>query len=146
MAAPALKKKILVVDDEATVLKSIKITIEHHLPDYIVDVARNGFDAIEIFSQKRHNLVIMDISMPVLDGIKSQYEIQTMCENRDWPIPDFIFCTGYLPSEEVHRLLRENPSCSLIMKPVLPQMLIAQIKQRLSPEKREAQARALADL
>ncbi len=125
------KKKILVVDDENSVLKAIQLSIEHHLHDCVVDVAENGFDAIEQFSLKRHNLVILDISMPVLDGIKAQYEIQTICENRDWPVPDFIFCTGYLPPAEVQRLMKENPSCSLVMKPVLPNVLIEQIRQRL---------------
>lgn len=127
----AVTKKILVVDDENSVLKAIKLSIEHHLPDYVVDVAENGFDAIELFSLKQHNLVILDISMPVLDGIKAQYEIQTLCENRDWPVPDFIFCTGYLPPAEVQRLMKENPSCSLIMKPILPNVLIEEIRQRL---------------
>jgi len=128
-------KQILVVDDENSVLMSIKINIEHHFPDCVVDVAENGFDAIELFSRKKHNLIIMDISMPILDGIKAEYEIQTMCESRDWPMPDFIFCTGYLPPDEVQRLLKENPSCSLLMKPIIPRMLIEKIQQRLEPEK-----------
>lgn len=124
-------KKILLVDDEQGILKAYKSIITDSFPDYAVDTAANGFDAIEAFSHEKHDLVIMDLHMPVMDGVKAQYEIQTLCENRDRPTPAFIFCTGYMPPHEVRDIVRSNPACSLLLKPIGSDLLVGEIKKRL---------------
>lgn len=139
MTAPSEKagykpsKKILLVDDDPGVLNTYKTIIAENFPDYGVDAAVNGFDAIEAFSHEKHDLVVMDLHMPVMDGMKAQYEIQTLCENRDRPVPAFIFCTGYMPPHDVRDMVRNNPACSLLLKPIGTDLLVDEIKKQLAP-------------
>ena len=59
---------ILVVDDEAPVRESLRITLEDY--NYQVLTACNGVDAIEVYSQHQHRiqLVLIDLMMPLMDG------------------------------------------------------------------------------
>lgn len=124
-------KKVLIVDDEESICASFKRIVNENFPGFEVDTAKNGFDAIEAFSRKRHDIIIMDIKMPVLDGVDAHYEIQTLCENREWQVPPIIFCTGFLPPNAVRDMLKQNPTCSLLLKPVMSKALVSEIKRRL---------------
>jgi two-component system cell cycle sensor histidine kinase/response regulator CckA len=59
---------ILVVDDEAPVRESLRITLEDY--NYQVLTACNGVGAIEVYSQHQHRiqLVLIDLMMPLMDG------------------------------------------------------------------------------
>lgn len=62
--------KILIVDDT----KFMRVTLSAILEDdnhEIVGEAENGAEAIELFKQMKPDLVTMDITMPVMDGIDS---------------------------------------------------------------------------
>jgi len=127
-------RQILIVDDEQSVLKTYHNILTSHFPDYRIEVAANGFDAIEAFRQRRHDLMILDLAMPIMDGRRAEYEIRMFCEDREIPEPAIIFCTGYLPPDDVRDLLKINPSCSLLLKPVTTDTLVKEITKRLAPE------------
>jgi len=61
-------EKILVVDDE----KNIRMTISYALEPagYEVDTAANGEEALEQLEGKRHDLILLDLRMPGMDGIE----------------------------------------------------------------------------
>lgn len=136
MSAPeksSRPKQILLVDDEQSVLKAYQRVLAGHFPDYRIEVVANGFDAIEAFRQRRHDVVILDLSMPVMDGTRAEYEIRMFCEEREVAEPAIIFCTGFLPPDDVRELVKTNPSCSLLLKPVTPAALVKEITRRLEP-------------
>ena len=60
--------KILVVDDNESVIKLAEFTLEN--AGYTVDSALSGADALEKLSLNVYDLVITDIIMPDLDGIE----------------------------------------------------------------------------
>jgi len=61
------KKKILVVDDEMTVCKSIRQAL---LSDaYDVDMALSGEDALKKEDEKKYDVIIADLMMPSLSGM-----------------------------------------------------------------------------
>ncbi len=59
--------KILVVDDDAHILKLYKLELEED--GYEVITASNGQEAMELFDSEEPNLVTLDILMPDIDGI-----------------------------------------------------------------------------
>lgn len=63
--------KILLVDDEMLVRNHIKLIIDSKKSDYkICGEARNGKEAIKLINEQTPNIVIFDISMPVMDGVE----------------------------------------------------------------------------
>lgn len=58
--------RILVVEDEETLLELIKVNLE--LEGYAVSTATNGIEALQAFSSTQTNAVITDLLMPQMDG------------------------------------------------------------------------------
>jgi two-component system, response regulator, stage 0 sporulation protein F len=80
--------KLLVVDDE----ENIRILFKEELEDegYEVDLASNGYEAIEKFKAGAFDLIILDIKMPGIDGIQVLNEIKNT--NKDQPV---VLCSAY---------------------------------------------------
>jgi len=62
------KKNILVVDDDPLVVKILKQPLER--AGYDVNVASQGLEALQKVKEKRPDLIILDILMPLMDGFK----------------------------------------------------------------------------
>jgi DNA-binding NtrC family response regulator len=60
--------KIIVIDDEESVRKSLKAVLEDK--GYVVDTAENGQEAIMKCKTKFYNLALIDIRLPDMDGVK----------------------------------------------------------------------------
>lgn len=63
-------KKLVIADDEAITRMDIKERLEGH-GYVVVGEAADGFDAIEICREKNPDLILMDIKMPMLDGLSA---------------------------------------------------------------------------
>jgi len=59
--------KILVVDDEKLLVKGIKFNLENE--GYQVDTGHDGNEAVELARSGHYDLILLDIMMPVLDGL-----------------------------------------------------------------------------
>ena len=80
--------KILVVDDEENIRLLFKEELEEE--GYEVEIASNGYDALEKLKKSQFGVVIMDIKMPGMDGIQALNEIKNA--NKDQPV---ILCSAY---------------------------------------------------
>ena len=78
------KYLILVADDSADSAAMISLYLQHQ--GYRVLTASNGEDAIKIASSTFPNLILMDISMPTLDGLGATRRIREDETLRDIPI------------------------------------------------------------
>ena len=64
-------RRLLIVDDEKNIRQGLKTMIEREFPsDYSIETASNGAEAMEIFQRERADIIITDIRMPVMDGIR----------------------------------------------------------------------------
>lgn len=61
--------KILVVDDDALIRDSLKILLGLEEDIEVIGTASNGQEAYELVRHKRPDIVLMDIRMPVMDGV-----------------------------------------------------------------------------
>ena len=59
--------RVLVVDDEKLLVKGIKFNLEND--GYLVDVAYDGGSALALMRENRYDLVILDLMLPVVDGL-----------------------------------------------------------------------------
>jgi DNA-binding response OmpR family regulator len=68
------KKKILLVDDEAAIVHSLRYNLEKN--GYAVTTAGDGRTAVALAQSEHPDLVVLDIMLPVLDGIEACKEIR----------------------------------------------------------------------
>ena len=66
--------KILVVDDEKTLVKGLKFNLENE--GYAVDTCYDGEAAVEMAKQNDYNLIVLDLMMPKLDGLAACMRIR----------------------------------------------------------------------
>jgi DNA-binding response OmpR family regulator len=83
------KKKILIVDDELSILVPLKFLLEKN--EYEVLLAPSGKDAFDSIKKTKPDLILLDIMLPDLDG----YEIfQIIRKNHDWDDIKVIYLTA----------------------------------------------------
>lgn len=66
--------KILVVDDEKLLVKGMKFNLENE--GYEVETAYDGATAVEMARAQRFDLIILDVMMPVVDGVEACMRIR----------------------------------------------------------------------
>ncbi len=124
-------KRILVVDDEQMIRKLFGMIIVSGLPDSVIDQADNGADAVKAFEEGHHDLIVMDLQMPVLDGREAFSAISRVCARKKWAIPPVIFCTGFAPHESLSAIVGDGSIHCLIRKPVKADALLEAVRQRI---------------
>ncbi len=66
--------KILVVDDEKLLVKGLKFNLENE--GYTVDVCYDGAAAVEMAEKNQYDLILLDLMMPVMDGLEACMRIR----------------------------------------------------------------------
>ena len=125
------RRRILVVDDEASIVRLFTMLLEHGLPDKQVDAAGDGAEAVEKFAAGHHGVIIMDLHMPVMDGLNAFRNIESSCRARGWQMPAVVFCTGYVPPDSVIRAVAGGAAHCILQKPVLGDILVRTVAARL---------------
>lgn len=114
--------KILIVDDEPDILEFIKYLLERE--DYLVECAANGAEAIQKTKQFKPELILLDVMMPVMDGIEACRQIKLLPESKNIFV---MFLTAR--SEEYSEIAGfEAGADDYINKPVKPRVLLSRIK------------------
>ena len=113
---------ILVVEDEIEIAKAIEIYLKSQ--GYNVYIANNGKAGLEMVERYDIHLAIVDIMMPVMDGIEMTMKIR---ENYDFPI---IFLSA--KSEDIDKITGLNiGGDDYVTKPFVPMELLARVSSQL---------------
>lgn len=123
--------RILIVDDEQMIRRLFGMIIQAEYGDAVIDQAGNGEEAVAAFSQGRHDLIIMDLQMPVCDGRTAFMEISRLCHEKGWAVPPTVFCTGFSPPESLSAIVGDGSVHGFLRKPVKADALLEAIRQRL---------------
>lgn len=106
-----MKRKILIVDDEIDVRKTIEAALQ--LENYMVKSAASGEVAIALLEEEIFDLVITDIRMPGKDGV----EVLRRTKEIDDTI-EVIILTGYASIENAIETLRNDGAYDYLTKPL----------------------------
>lgn len=79
-----MKRKILVVDDEVAIVRVLKDRLE--IEGYEVLTAYDGSQGIEVAKRELPDLIIMDITMPNMDGLTAAQMLREQPETSKIPI------------------------------------------------------------
>ncbi len=113
---------ILVCDDEKEIVDAIEIYLKNE--GYTVFKAYNGAEAVAVFNETDIQLVIMDIMMPVMDGIRATMKIR-----EKYNIPVLMLSAK---SEDTDKILGLNLGADdYVTKPFNPLELLARVKSLL---------------
>jgi two-component system, OmpR family, alkaline phosphatase synthesis response regulator PhoP len=114
--------RILLVDDEPDILEFLSYNLRSE--GFIVEVAKNGMEAVRVARKFMPHLILLDVMMPVLDGIETCSQIRTIPELKDVMVA-FLTARG----EDYSQLAGfEAGADDYISKPVRPKVLISRIK------------------
>ena len=113
---------ILICDDEKDIVNALKIYLSD--PDYTLFEAYNGQEALNVLSTNDIQLVLMDIMMPVMDGITAMAKI------REFSNVPIIVLTA--KSEDTDKILGLNVGADdYITKPFNPLEVTARVRSQL---------------
>lgn len=116
------KLTVLVVDDDKEIVGSIAIFLQ--ADGYMVEKAYNGLEALDIVMTHTVHLLLLDIMMPELDGIKTLLKVR---ESKNIPI---ILISA--KSEDADKILGLTAGADdYITKPFNPSELVARVKSQL---------------
>lgn len=102
------KKRILVVDDDSTMLRTMNNWFSKK---YEVYMANSGMNAIALLSQKRVDLILLDYEMPVVSGLQVFEMLKSEPNTANIPV---IFLTSKDDKETVMKVLAAKPEKYLL--------------------------------
>lgn len=79
-------KKIFVADDRNTNFKSLKLAFDEVMPGCQLAHAINGEEIIAMVNEEKPDLVLMDIVMPIMDGLAATAELRKKYSKTELPI------------------------------------------------------------
>jgi CheY-like chemotaxis protein len=118
--------RALVVDDNADTAESTGEVLALH--GFAVRVATTGRDAVRLARTEPPDVVLLDLSMPVMDGFEVARQIRTACEGDRTKLPLLVAVTGHGSADDRDR--SEAAGFDLhLTKPVEPQLLVELLKR-----------------
>jgi DNA-binding response OmpR family regulator len=115
-------KRILVVDDESAILQTLRFNLERS--GYEVVTAGDGRSAVSLALREQPDLIVLDIMLPLLDGVEACREIR---KNSDVPI---MMLTA--KDQEIDKVLAlELGADDYMTKPFSLHEFLARVKARL---------------
>lgn len=122
------RKRILAVDDAATILLRITDALEKH---YEVVTVNSGARALRFLEKEKPDLILLDIRMAPKDGFETLREIRAIEDRADIPV---IMLTGVEDKKSVLEGIKLG-ICDYVLKPFTPDDLLERIQRALDPSK-----------
>lgn len=114
------KTKILIVDDHQVVIDGIKRALRDHPEFEVIGEALDGYQAVEQAENLKPDIIIMDISMPDLNGIEATLQIKKL-----YPDIKIIVFTMYSNKAYVIDLFRAGISAYVLKKDPTSDLILA---------------------
>jgi len=98
-------KKILIVDDDQNINTLLKRFLTKRMPEWTVSQAFDGFEAGKLISESRPGVILLDISLPGIDGHRLCRRIK---EDPSLGTPVIVAITGLAEEDVEETILREG--------------------------------------
>jgi len=126
MNSVPVKKKVLVIEDDEKNLRLMEDLLEFN--GYIVIKAMDGKQGVDSVRTEKPDLILMDIQMPVMDGMEATKILKGDEETRDIPI---IALTSYAMQGDEQRI-RESGCDGYMTKPIDVKHFLKEVDQILN--------------
>jgi len=130
-----MKSRILVVDDEAEIRKSLRMILEYE--GYDVVEASSGAEGLALAERDAPDLVFLDVKMPGMDGLEVLQRFQASRESM--PV---VVISGHATKEEVANSIKRG-AIDFIEKPLGSDRILVTVKNALEHERLRDENRSL---
>lgn len=120
------KYHIHIVDDSIVIIKSIIKVLS--TKGYTISHTQNGRDALESIAENKPNLIILDISMPVMDGYTTMQHLKK--DSKTSKIP--VICLTSLTEAEAIRKVFALGASDYLSKPFIDEELLVRIEKEIN--------------
>ena len=114
--------KVLVVDDNPINQKFLYYSLKKY---YEIETADNGLEAVRMLESQYFDVVLMDLTMPVMDGAEATKVIRNSVSFRNKDIPIIFVTTNDYEHERIRCI--ENGGDDYLIKPVYVSELLSAI-------------------
>ena len=128
--------RVVLVDDEPLLRHGLRMILEGAPGISVIGEAGNGKEGIELILAEEPDVVLMDIRMPVMDGIEATAQLHSLAGARDIPV---VMLTAFDTDEFIPHALRAG-AVGFLLKTTAPEALVASVRaaaqgqQQLSPK------------
>lgn len=129
--------RILVVDDDLTILDVLRIRLE--IAGHIVTVTDNEQEALQLVKQECFDMALIDLQLKHSDGITIMQELQLACP--DMPV---IIMTAYSSIETAVKAM-QNGAFNYVLKPFNSQDLLLQLDRAVEKSRLSAEVKRLRE-
>jgi len=119
--------RVALVDDQALFRTGIRMLVASQPDLEVVGEAGDGREAVELATSARPDVILMDIRMPVMDGIEATERIVAASDARGGAGPRIIVLTTFDLDEAATRAIRGGAS-GFLLKDADPEFLLAAIR------------------
>jgi DNA-binding NarL/FixJ family response regulator len=113
-----IRIRIMAVDDHPLIRSGLRAVIASEPDMEMVGEAANGEEAIDRYREERPDVVLMDLRMPVMDGLAA-----TLAILREFPDAKIVALTTYEGDEDIHRALSAGARGYLLKDMMRSQLL-----------------------
>ena len=127
--------RVVLVDDEPLLRHGLRMILEGAPGISVIGEAGNGKEGVELILAEEPDVVLMDIRMPVMDGIEATAQLHSLAGARDIPV---VMLTAFDTDEFILHALRAG-AVGFLLKTTAPEALVASVRaaaqgqQQLSP-------------
>jgi len=121
-----MKKVVLIAEDDPKNMKLVRDLLQ--VKGYSILKATNGKQSVEIAKEKKPDLILMDILMPVMDGLKATKILKADEATKEIPI---MALTSYTMFGDEHGIL-EAGCDGYMMKPIDTREFLKRVDEYLS--------------
>lgn len=114
--------KVAIADDQDLIRGSLRIVLGMEPDIEVVGVASNGAEAVELCKLHLPEVVLMDIHMPVMDGVEAMRRIKT-----EWPVIRVVMLTTFHDMDHVREAMAGGAD-GYLLKAIEPEDLASRIR------------------
>ncbi|EPI5809009.1 response regulator [Vibrio vulnificus] len=114
--------RVVIVDDHQVVLDGFMARLEMEPEIDVVGTASNGLEALDVVKQHKPDVILMDISMPILNGIEATRMIKA-----EWPEAKILMLTMHDNREYIMKVMQEG-AVGYMLKEISAEKMVQAIK------------------